>query len=157
MKAIRRYWVTGLILVMVGVHAAIIGYIRNQLSMLETAQVTAVTVGSFRFRTLQDPSHIHSFRLHAVLEPTQRYRATERIEQMRLEIHESSEQLLRQVEPSWLADPTQEELRGRLLEVVLRHLNEPLVQRMLITDWLSLPVQPVKSSDQTFANVSGPL
>lgn len=156
-KFIRRYWIIGLILVMVGVHAAIIGYVRNQLAMLETAQVTAVTVGSFRFRTLQDPSHIHSFQLHAVLEPTQHFRAVERIEQLRLEIHESSEQLLRQVDPSWLADPNQKELRGRLLEIVLRHLNEPLVQRVLITDWLSLPVQPVTATNQTFATTTAQL
>jgi hypothetical protein len=27
--------------------------------------------------------------------------------------------------------------------VVLRHLDEPLVQRMLITDWLELPVETI--------------
>ncbi len=62
---------------------------------------------------------------------------------MQMEIREASEQLLRQAEPAWLDDPAQTQVRERLMEIVLRHLDEPLVQRVLITDWLELPVQTI--------------
>lgn len=124
---------------MVGLHAVIIGYVRSQVARLKNAQSTAITVGSFRFQPLKQPQNIYSFQLHAVLDPTRRNRGEERIQQMRLEIMESSEQLLRQVDEKWLDDPTQVEIKGKLLEIVLRHLNEPLVQRMLITDWIKAP------------------
>ena len=57
-----------------------------------------------------------------------------------MEIHEASEQMLRQVDPQWLADPTQAQIRSRLMTVVQKHLDEALVQRVLITNWLELPV-----------------
>jgi hypothetical protein len=132
-----------MVLMMVGFHAIIIGYVRSQVARLKNAQSTAVTVGSFRFQPLRQPENIYAFRLHAVLDPTRRNRGQERIEQLRLEIMESSEQLLRQVDDKWLEDPGQEEIKGKLLEVVMRHLNEPLVQRMLITDWIKAPIGSV--------------
>lgn len=143
MKTVRRYWIAGLVLLMVALHAVIIGYIRSQVAMLESAKSTAVSIGTFRFQPLHDPSQIYSFKLHAVLDPDRRIRGVEWIEQMRLEIMESSEQLLRQVDQEWLADPTQKELRAELLEVIRRHTSEPLVQRVLITEWLELPTQSI--------------
>jgi hypothetical protein len=140
---LRRYWVAGLVLMMVGLHAVIIGYVRSQVARLKNAQSTAITVGSFRFQPLRQPSNIYSFQLHAVVDPTRRNRGEERIEQLRIEILESTEQLLRQVDETWLEDPSQVEIKGKLLEVVLRHLNEPLVQRMLITDWIKAPTDSV--------------
>lgn len=145
-KTVRRYWIAGLVLLMVALHAVIIGYIRSQVAMLESARSTAITVGVFRFQPLRNPSQVYSFKLHAVLDPDRRIRGVEWIEQMRLEIIESSEQLLRQVDEEWLADPTQKELRAELLEVIQRHTNEPLVQRVLITDWLQLPSNSVAIS-----------
>ena len=128
---------------MVGLHAVIIGYVRSQVARLKNAQSTAVTMGMFRIQPIRDPANIYTFKLHAVLDPTRRSRGEERLEQVRLEIMESAEQLLRQVEPDWLNDPGQVEIRARLLEVVLRHINEPLVQKLLITDWVQAPISTV--------------
>ncbi|XZE55210.1 hypothetical protein SH139x_001210 [Planctomycetaceae bacterium SH139] len=143
MKFLRRYWVAGLVLMMVGLHAVIIGYVRSQVARLKNAQSTAITVGSFRFQPIRDPDQVYCFRLHAVLDPTRRNRGEERLEQLRLEIAESAEQLLRQVEPDWLLDPSHDEIKARLLEVVLGHINEPLVQRVLITEWLAAPASAI--------------
>ena len=65
---------------------------------------------------------------------------------MQMEICEASEQLLRQVEPQWLEDPTQAQIRERLMEIVRSNLDEPLVQRVMITDWLELPVGTIDVS-----------
>ena len=37
-------------------------------------------------------------------------------------------------------------LREQLMEVVRSHLDEPLVQRVMITDWLELPVTAIDVS-----------
>lgn len=143
MKYLRRYWAAGLILVMVAIHAAVIGYVRSRVARLGTMETTAVEVGSFRFQAVDDVSTVYHFRMHAVMDPTKMFHGKERMTQMRIEICEASEQLLRQAEPEWLDDPTQVQLRERLMEIVLKHLDEPLVQRILITDWLELPVQTI--------------
>jgi hypothetical protein len=140
---VRRYWGAGLILMMVAVHAAVIGYVRSRVARLSSTESTAVEIGSFRFQPIGDLSTVYHFQLHAVVDPSKRHRGEERLSQMRMEIREASEQLLRQVDPTWLDDPAQTQIRDRLMDIVLKHLDEPLVQRMLITDWLELPVQTV--------------
>ncbi|MCG8649640.1 MAG: hypothetical protein MI861_07395 [Pirellulales bacterium] len=142
-KVLRRYWVAGLVLMMVAVHAAVIGYVRSRVARLRDLESTAVEIGSFRFQPVKDLDTVYHFQLHAVVDPTKRHRGEARIAQMRMEIREASEQLLRQVDPKWLEDPTQNQIRSGLMDVVLRHLDEPLVQRVLITDWLEIPVETV--------------
>ncbi len=143
MKFVRRYWGAGLILLMVAVHAAVIGYVRSRVARLSRLESTAVEIGSFRFQTINDLSTVYHFDLHAVVDPSKRHRGEERLNQMRMEIREASEQLLRQVDPAWLDDPEQIQIRERLMDIVLKHLDEPLVQRVLLTDWLELPVETV--------------
>lgn len=143
MNVIRRYWAAGLILVVVVAHASIIGYVRSRVARLNRAKSTAIEIGTFRFQNIKDVSTVYQFRLFAVADPIRRFQAEETIKQLRVEILESSEQLLRQVDPAWLADPAQVQLRDRLMDVVGKHLNEPLVQRVLITDWLELPAATV--------------
>ena len=140
---IRRYWSAGLIMVIVAVHAAVIGYVRNRVAQLNSIKSPAIEIGSFRFQPVEDLSRVYHFRLHAVVDPAQRHQAEERLTQMQVQIREASEQMLRQVDQAWLQDPSQQQVRQRLMDVVASHLPEPLVQRILITDWLELPVRAV--------------
>lgn len=146
MNLIRRYWVAGLILLMVAIHAAVIGYVRSRVARLQSRESTAVEMGSFRFQPVDDLSTVYHFRLHAIVDPSKKHRGEERLSQMRLEIREASEQVLRQIDPESLGDPSQSHIRSELMDVVLNHLDEPLVQRMLITDWLELPVETIDLS-----------
>jgi len=140
-KLIRRYWAAGMIILMVAIHATVIGYVRSRVSRLTEIDSTSVEIGVFRFQSVEEPAKVYHFQLHAVLDPANQRRGRDRILRMRMEIMESSEQMLRQVDVNWLKDPTQTQLRDRLMAVVQRHLDEPLVQRVLITQWLELPVQ----------------
>lgn len=143
-KLVRRYWGAGLILLMVAIHAGVIGYVRSRVARLSRMQSTAVEIGSFRFQPVDDLSKVYHFNLHAVVDPSKMRRGEERLNQMRMEILEASEQLLRQVDPAWLDDPAQVQIRERLMNIVLENLDETsLVQRVLITDWLELPVQNI--------------
>ena len=128
---------------MVIVHAAVIGYVRSRVSRLSNLDTTVIELGSYRFQPVNNLSKVYHFKLHAVIDPTKLRRGEERLHMMRLQIRETTEQTLRQVDPKWLEDPTQNQIRDRLMSIVHNHLEEPLVQRMLITDWLELPVQSV--------------
>ena len=139
MNLIKRYWAAGLILVVVVAHASIIGYVRSRVSRLTNAKSTAIEIGTFRFQNIKDFETVYQFRLYAIADPSHRVQAEESIKKLKIEILESAEQLLRQVEPEWLADPTQTQIRERLMDLVGKQLNEPLVQRVVITDWLKLP------------------
>ena len=138
---IRRYWSAGLIMIIVAVHAAVIGYVRNRVAQLNSIKSPAIEIGSFRFQPVENTSRVYHFRLYAVVDPSQRHRAEERLTQMKVQIREASEQMLRQVDQAWLQDPSQQQVRQRLVDVVTSHLAEPLVERVLITDWLELPVR----------------
>ena len=143
MKHLRRYWGAAVILLMVAVHAAVIGYVRSRVARLASVETTAVEIGRFRFQSVGDLSRVYQFELHAVVDPSRRHRGEQLIAQMRMEILEDAEQLLRTVDPTWLDDPAQVQIREQLMAIVLKHLEEPLVQRVLITDWLELPVHSV--------------
>ena len=143
MQIVRRYWAAGLILLMVAVHAAVIGYVRSRVAQLGNVETAAFELGSFRFQTISDHSTVYHFRLHAVIDSAKIHRGRERLTVMQMEINEASEQLLRQVDPQWLEDPAQTQIRERLMEIVRSHLDEALVQRVMITDWLELPVQAI--------------
>ncbi|WP_237607603.1 hypothetical protein [Roseimaritima sediminicola] len=140
---LRRYWVVGLVLAMVVIHAAIISYVRSQVARLKNVPSTTVAVGDFQFQNIEDLSKVYSFRLHVIVDPQRRHYAEERLLQNKLEIHEQVEQLLRQSPPELLDDPTQTVLRDRLIEVLLGQLSEPVIQRVIITGWLELPVSEV--------------
>jgi hypothetical protein len=145
---LRRYWAAALILMMVAVHAAVIGYLRSRVAEVGAVASTSVELGAFRFQPVGQLSRVYQFELYAVVDPSRRHHAEERLTQMKMEIHESSEQMLRQVDREWLTDPAQAQIRRRLMEVVQRHLDEALVQRVLITNWLELPVDSIGVSGE---------
>jgi len=136
---IRRFWAPAVILIMVAIHAAVIGYVRSRVNRLSHLQVNSVEIGRLRFQNVGEPNFIYQLQLHAVVDPGHLFRGEQSLTQSRMEIIETSEQMLRQVDVNWLADPLHKEIRERLMDAVLQNLNEPLVQRVLITDWLKIP------------------
>ncbi len=132
---------------MVLVHAAIIGYVRSRIARLNEVETTTLSIGSFRFQPVSEPQRVFQFDLHAVLDPSRRHQARERISNRRFEILEAAEQLLRQVPVEVLQDPAQTVLRERLMEVILEQVTEPVVQRVVITRWLEVPIGQLPASD----------
>ncbi len=144
MSFVRRYWAAALILSIVVVHAAVIGYVRSRVSRLQTLESNTVDMGRFRFQNALDKSKVYQFQLHAVLDPDRRRHSRDRIGQSELEIHEDMELLLRQVELDWLKDPEHSEIRERMMDIVAKRLEEPLIKRVIIIDWLELPVGEIE-------------
>jgi hypothetical protein len=146
-KFLQRYWVAGLLIAMVLIHAAIIGYVRSRIAHLNEVETTTIRIGSFRFQPVSEPRRVFQFDLHAVLDPSRRHQAKERISNRRFEILEAAEQLLRQIPVDVLQDPAQTVLRERLMEVILEQVTEPVVQRVVITGWLEVPVGTFPARD----------
>lgn len=140
MAVLKRYWIAGLVLLLVVAHAGILGYVRSQIARVKNVRSTAVKVGEFRFQTLHDGETIYAFDLHAVLTPRLRMQGEELVEQYQVELHESIEQTLRQVDQSWLKDPEQAELRLRLKDIIAEKLNQPIVEKVVVTNWLTTKV-----------------
>ncbi|WP_231617470.1 hypothetical protein [Novipirellula aureliae] len=125
---------------MVALHAAIIGYVRSRVSGLQTVETNTIDMGRYRFQPVEDKSKVYQFHLHVVVDPVKKQKCQDRITERTMEIHEESELLLRQVDPTWLSDPEQRQIRDRLMDIIRKHLEEPIIQRVLITNWLELPV-----------------
>jgi len=138
LKYLRRYWAPIFIVTMVAVHAVIMIGVRNRISKLSQVESNAVTIGRLRFQNIHEPQWTYEFQLHAILDPGKRRYGEETLKRSRLEIIESAEQMLRQVDAAWLADPDHKEIRTQLMDVVLKYLDEPGVQRVVVTDWLRL-------------------
>ncbi len=139
----RRFWPAALIIFMVAIHGLVIAYVRSRVATLNTVKSSAVEIGNFRFQPVADKSKVFHFRLHAVMDPSRRYQGEERLNLMKMEIREKSEQVLRTFPVQPLSDPKQVEVREKLMKVVWEFMDEPLVQRVLITDWLEVPVESV--------------
>lgn len=143
---LRRFWAPVVVLLMVAIHAAVIGYVRSRVASLSDFQSTAIEIGQLRFQNVKQPESTYQLRLHAIVDPSKYYRGKELLTQTQMEIIESAEQMLRQVDPTWLADPSHKEVRERLMNVVLERLDEPVVQRVLITEWLRIPASSMSAT-----------
>jgi len=138
MKLLRRYWAPIFIVSMVAVHALIMLGVRNRISKISQVESNAVTIGRLRFQNMHQPEWTYEFQLHAILDPGKRRYGKDTLQRSRLEIIESAEQMLRQVDAAWLNDPDHKEIRTQLMDVVLKYLDEPSIQRVVVTDWLRL-------------------
>ena len=143
MGIIRRYWIAGLVLVLVVAHAGILGYVRSQIARLKNVKSTTAEIGEFHFQPLQDSGFVYQCNLYAILSPRLRLQGEEALNQYRIELHELIENTLRQVDPTWLTDPEQTELKIRLKDLITERLNEPFIDRVVVVDWLKMPIAMV--------------
>ena len=146
MKFIRRWWGFGLVGALIVTHAVVIGYVRSRVAQLQTTTSNTVSLGQFQFQPSDHPETIYQFTLHAMLDPGSIQRGSRQIEGKRTVIREKVGQVMRQIDPQWFADPMHQQIRSRLTEVVIEHLDSPLVERMLITDWLRIPTTLASTS-----------
>lgn len=139
MNFLRRYWAAGTVLLIVLIHGLAIGYVRTRVAKLTRIERDTVEVGQFRFQNLSDPSTVYMFRLYAVAKPGYRHESQILVRKKQVEIQEAAEQMLRQINPQWLKDPSLTQMRELLHELVAQQISEPVITRMVITDWLELP------------------
>jgi hypothetical protein len=139
MSFLRRYWIAGLVLVLVSIHAVMIGYVRTEATRLKTVASSEIPLGLF-YKPSLDRMWITQLRVHLVVPPAKRLAARATIEHNRWVVHEAVEETLRRVEPDLLEDPALVAVKEAVrlaIEEVLRETG--LVDRVVINDRIDLP------------------
>ncbi|WP_145097002.1 hypothetical protein [Rosistilla carotiformis] len=139
MNFIRRFWVFGLILVMVALHALIIVNVRKELVKIKAEESQAVDLGEFRFQRADDKTTIYQVHLFALLEPSQSLRGRKQLEQNIAMLTEVVGQQLRLADKAWLADPIQTDLKHHLKQEISKSMNIDFLEQLLVTEWLEYP------------------
>ncbi len=140
MKYIRRFWVFGLILMMVAIHAMIIVTVRRELTQIKLEDSSVVDLGSHRFQHISDKGTVYHLHLHAVLQPSESLRGSKMLYQRSAKVTELLGQQLRQSELPWFSDPTFADLKVHLIKQMNKSLNIDFINEVVITDWLEVPV-----------------
>lgn len=139
-KYIRQFWVFGLILMMVAIHAMIILTVRRELTHVKLEDSSVVDLGGYRFQHISDKATVYQLHLHAVLRPSESLRGSKMLYQRSAAVSELLGQQLRQAELPWYADPTFADLKIHLMQKMNKSLNIDFIDELIVTDWLEVPV-----------------
>lgn len=137
MSFIRKYWIAGLVIVLVAIHAVIIGYIRSEATRLKTVASSEIPVGLF-YKQSSDRLWLTQLRVHVQVPPERRLVAKATIEHNRWLVHEAIEETLRRLDESLLLDPSLVAVKAAIKEAIDEALQEELVNRVVINDRVDL-------------------
>jgi hypothetical protein len=133
LETIRKYWIGGLVLVMIGLHASIVGLIRHQASLAKVDISCEVDLGTYLAYPNEDNTPV-SMRLHAIVPLNHRVKSRQLIELNHAQIRQAIEEHIRQVDHRVLRDPYLSDLRTQLLEVLVQTIGSTSVEDLAITE-----------------------
>ena len=134
---LRRYWIALLVLVLVGLHASIIGVIRMQAMNVKTNLSCEVDLGAFQ--VVQSQNGAVQLRVHAVVPAAHRLQARAAFEQRQFEVRQNIEESLRQLDAKLLQNPYLDDVKLQLMDVLVQTLGEEYVDRILVTELAPQP------------------
>jgi len=132
LETIRRYWIGLLVLVLVTLHASIVGIIRYQASMAKTDVSCEVSLGSFFAYRAKGERPIE-MDLHAIVPVNHRMKSRQLIELNQAQVRQSLEEHLRQIDGRLLIDPYLTDLRSQLLEILTQTLGASSIEDVIVT------------------------
>ena len=132
LETIRRYWIGLLVLVLVTLHASIVGIIRYQASMAKTDVSCEVSLGSFLAYRAKGERPIE-MDLHAIVPVNHRMKSRQLIDLNQAQVRQSLEEHLRQIDGRLLIDPYLTDLRSQLLEILTQSLGASSIEDVLVT------------------------
>lgn len=135
---LRRYWIGFLVLVLIGLHAGIVGMIRIQATQVKTTLSCEVDLGSFyiaqaKSETEEHPLAVH-LRIHALVPVNHRLQARQLIEQNLYQVRQSIEEYCRQADPGLLHDPLLVDLKTQLMDCMVQTVGETAAEDVVITE-----------------------
>ncbi|MCU0718914.1 MAG: hypothetical protein MUC83_04365 [Pirellula sp.] len=133
LETIRKYWIGGLVLVMVGLHASIVGLIRHQASLAKVDISCEVDLGEYLAYPNENNTPV-SMRLHAIVPLNHRVKSRQLIELNQAQIRQAIEEHIRQVDHRVLRDPYLSDLRTQLLDVLVQTIGSTSVEDLAITE-----------------------
>jgi hypothetical protein len=139
MNFVKRYWIAGLVLTMVIIHAVIIGYVRSEAKRVKVTASNEIPIGTYYVQSA-DKHWLSQMRVHLLVLPEKRLAAKATIEHHRWLIHEVIEEKLRQLDPALLNDAVLLEIKSQIKAAIEETLQEAVVERVLVNDRVELPI-----------------
>ncbi len=133
LETIRRYWIGVLVIVLVGIHASIVGVIRHQASLAKVDASCEVDLGQFLAFQIGNKSPMQ-MRLHAIVPLNHRMKSRQLIELNKAQIRQSVEEYLRQLDSKVLIDPYLADLKSQLMEVLVQTIGQSSVDDLVVTE-----------------------
>ena len=133
LETIRRYWIGILVIVLVGLHASIVGVIRHQASLAKIDASCEVDLGQYlAFQTGKKAPL--QMRLHAIVPLNHRMKSRQLIDLNKAQIRQSIEEYLRQLDSNVLIDPYLADLKSQLMEVLIQTIGDSSIDDLVVTE-----------------------
>ncbi len=140
MAFVRKYWIVGLVILLVATHAVVIGYVRSEATRLKTVAASEIPIGLF-YKQSHDREWLTQMRVHLQVPPERRLAARATIEHNRWVVHEAVEESLRGLDESLLQDPALVAVKAAIKTAIDEVLHEPIVEKVVINDRVDLDVR----------------
>ncbi len=132
-ETIRRYWIGFLVLLLVGLHGGIVGFIRYQASLAKIDASCEVDLGTYLAFQPNATAPLQ-MRLHAIVPLAHRMKSRQLIELNRAQVRQAIEEHLRQIDRALLVDPFLSDLKSHLLEVMVQTIGDSSIDDLVITE-----------------------
>ncbi len=130
---LRRYWIGLLVLVMIGLHAGIVGLIRIQASQAKESLSCEVDLGSFYVGRGPDDGVVH-LRIHALVPINHRLQSRQLIQLNQYQVRQALEEYCRQAEPVLLIDPLLTDFKTNLMDCMVQTVGETAAEDIVVTE-----------------------
>ncbi|QDV27960.1 hypothetical protein [Aureliella helgolandensis] len=139
MGFVKRYWIAGLVLSLVIIHAVIIGYVRSEATRIKVTASAEIPLGLYYVQS-EDRNWLTQLRVHLLVTPERRIASKATIEHHRWQLHEAVEEKLRQLDPSLLRDAVLLEIKDQIKLAVEETLEEGIVEQVVVNDRIDIPI-----------------
>lgn len=119
--------------VLVGLHASIVGVIRYQASMAKVDASCEVDLGQFLAFQIGKKTPLQ-MRLHAIVPLNHRMKSRQLIELNKAQIRQALEEYLRQLDSKVLTDPYLADLKSQLMDVLVQTIGDSSVDDLVVTE-----------------------
>ena len=120
-------------IVLVGLHASIVGVIRHQASLAKIDASCEVDLGQYlAFQTGKKVPL--QMRLHAIVPLNHRMKSRQLIDLNKAQIRQSIEEYLRQLDSKVLIDPYLADLKSQLMEVLVQTIGDSSIDDLVVTE-----------------------
>ncbi|MEQ1828580.1 MAG: hypothetical protein ABL921_21645 [Pirellula sp.] len=133
LETIRKYWVGLLVIVLVGIHASIVGVIRHQASLAKVDASCEVNLGQY-LAYQHGKTTPMQMQLHAIVPLNHRMKSRQLIELNQAQIRQALEEYLRQLDSKFLIDPYLADLKSQLMEVMIQTIGDSSIDDLVITE-----------------------
>ena len=120
-------------IVLVGLHASIVGVIRHQASLAKIDASCEVDLGQYLAFQRGKKSPLQ-MRLHAIVPLNHRMKSRQLIDLNKAQIRQSIEEYLRQLDSKVLIDPYLADLKSQLMEVLVQTIGDSSIDDLVVTE-----------------------